>query len=121
MILWLIGVGLATYLYGMAVCKGALLATMGKKQICCSLLFSAVWQIFVLAVGNLCAIGMHLKNITSKEYPINAFIAIIIFGVIACRMFWLAVKNEPVIEKRLAEKEFQIGRASCRERVSSPV
>ncbi len=106
MILVLIGLGLAIYVYGLAVCKGALLASIGKKQIALSLFFSAIWQILVLFIGNSFAMAMHSSNITESEYPINAFIGIIIFAVIALRMFWLAYKNEPIIEKRLMDKEF---------------
>lgn len=106
MVLVMIGLGLATYLYGTAVCKGALLASMDQKPVAFSLGISALWQIVVLAIGNFAAIGLHTMNITKSEYPINAFIGLMIFGVMAVRMLIRALKNELVEERRMESKDF---------------
>ena len=106
MVLFIIGIGLAVYLYGTAVCKGALLGNMDKKQISLSLGISALWQIVVLTLGNLTAIELHAMNITKSEYPVNAFACLMIFGIIALRMLINAIKNEPVEEKRAETKGF---------------
>jgi putative Mn2+ efflux pump MntP len=105
MVLVVIGIGLAVYLYGLAVCKGALFANMDKKQIIFTLGFSVVWQALVLAAGSLVAAELHSKQITKSEYPINAFACLMIFGIIAIRMFIHAAKNKPVVEKRMEKKE----------------
>lgn len=106
MVLVMIGLGLATYLYGTAVCKGALLAHMDKKQIAFSLGVSTLWQIVVFAFGNVTAIGLQEMNITKSEYPMNAFVCLMIFAVMAVQMLIHAVKNESIEEKRMDNKEF---------------
>lgn len=106
MVLFMIGLGLAVYLYGLAVCKGALLADMDKKQIIFSLGVPALWQILVLAVGNFVAAELHIMKITKSDYPINAFVCLMIFGIMAVRMLINALKNVPIIEKRIEKKDF---------------
>lgn len=106
MALFIIGIGLGIYLYGTAVCKGALLGKMDKKQIGLSLGISALWQIGVLTLGNLAAMELHTLSITKREYPVNAFACLMIFGIIALRMLLNAIKNEPVEEKRAEMKGF---------------
>lgn len=70
MVLFIIGIGLGVYLYGTAVCKGAVLGNMDKKQISLSLGISALWQIAVLTLGNLAAIELHaLKNYQKRLSP----------------------------------------------------
>lgn len=106
MILFMIGLGIAAYLYALAVCKGVLLAGMDKKIICFSFGVSALWQVMVLAVGNFLAFKLHAMEITKSEYPINAFACLMIFGIMAVRMFVKAIKNEPIEEKRIDESGF---------------
>ena len=106
MVLVMIGLGLATYLYGTAVCKGALLAGMEKRQIVYSIGIPALWQITVLTIGNFAATGLHAMSITKREDPINAFLCLMIFGIMAVRMLLCALKNEPVEEKRMESKDF---------------
>jgi len=106
MVLLMIGLGLAVYLYGLAVCKGALLADMDKKQIIFSLGVPALWQIAVLAIGNFIAAQLHIMKITKSDYPINAFACLMIFGVMAVRMLINAMKNAPIIEKRIEKRDF---------------
>lgn len=100
MVLFMIGVGLSIYLYGMAVCKGVLLGNMDKKQISLSLGIFTVWQIALLTLGNLAAVELHALKITKSGYPANHFACLTIFGIIGLRMFKNAVKNQPVEEKR---------------------
>lgn len=106
MVLFIIGIGLAVYLYGTAVCKGALLGNMDKKQISLSLGISALWQIGVLTLGNFVAAELHILKITKSGYPVNAFACLMIFGIIALRMLVNAIKNEPIEEKRAETKGF---------------
>lgn len=106
MVLIMVGLGLATYLYGTAVCKGALLANMDKKQVTFSLGVPAFWQIIVLALGNFAAARLHAMEITKSEYPMNAFVCLMIFGVMAVQMLIHVVKNEPIEEKRIKSKDF---------------
>lgn len=106
MILFMIGSGIAAYLYGLAVCKGVLLDGMNKKVICFSFGASALWQIIVLAIGNLLAFKLHAMGITKSEYPVNAFACLMIFGILAMRMFIKAIKNEPIEERRIKKGEF---------------
>lgn len=106
MVLFMIGLGLAIYLYGLAVCKGALLADMDKKQIVFSLGVPAIWQIAVLAIGNFVAAELHILKITKSDYPINAFACLMIFGIMAVRMLINAVKNAAIEEKRIDKKDF---------------
>lgn len=106
MVLVMIGLGLATYLYGTAVCKGALLADMDKKQVAFSLGVPALWQILVLAAGNFAAAELHAMEITKSGYPMNAFACLMIFGIMTVQMLIHAVKNEPIEEKRMESKEF---------------
>lgn len=106
MVLIAAGLGLAIYLYGLAVCKGALLADMERKQAVFSIGVSALWQIAVLAAGNLAAAGLRAVQTVGNEYPTNAFICMLIFGIMAVQMLIHAVKNEPIEERRMESKDF---------------
>ncbi|MCR5654557.1 MAG: manganese efflux pump [Lachnospiraceae bacterium] len=102
-IVLLMGLGLTAYFYGISVCKGAQLMRVEKKQAILSLLFAIAWFVITLSAGyGLAALLLHM-DITDRTYPINSILCVLVFALIAIRMFFAAIRQTPVKEERLDE------------------
>ncbi|MCR4588870.1 MAG: manganese efflux pump [Lachnospiraceae bacterium] len=98
----LIAIGLGLEIFAIVVCKGAVFSKIHKKTLFQLIAIFATWQLVTVIIGNLLVGMLHFTLSDSNESGkfLLQVLSIIIFGVIAMRMLFLAHKNEDVIESR---------------------
>jgi len=100
-----IAMGLACGIYGYSTCKGALLGSFNKIQTYVAVLFFAVWQIFVLAIGKMVAAKLLILEADHVNSFVNGFLVVLLFSVLAIKMFKHGFQKIIIEEKRMEVKE----------------